>query len=365
MGTTCYPDPGSRRENVSLEKRSGFGAGCCLLGFGLLWSAITIPTSTAILREEGLRLASAFVLLFPVIGVTIVVIGLVLVGRNVLVRAKFGQGGVVASVLPGMPGETIKVAAAQLLKGDVPVPRASLELRCDEWVRWRRGTDTYTEERTIYKDIRSFDEPSDGGHVRMVGEFRIPDEAMHSFDAPDNKVLWFIRVHIEVPGWPDLSTDYEYQVAPVRAVGVHKEPPFTPQPVMHYPEKARVSILLDEGPYGDALCYELGTQLTGAVTVSVPEMLKCRGVYADLMWQTAGKGDTDKEVVWKEYLHRGPLMEGEHRFPFRFTLPQGPASYDGELLAVNWLLRAWVDIAWARDPGVEYPLWLEMPVATA
>src|SRR5262249_28489102 len=42
-----------------------------------------------------------------------------------------------------------------------------------------------------------------------------------------------------------------------------------------------------------------------------------------------------------------------HSLPFRVKLPHGPISYRGELLHVDWYVRATVDVAWAIDPKTE------------
>lgn len=56
-------------------------------------------------------------------------------------------------------------------------------------------------------------------------------------------------------------------------------------------------------------------------------------VELSVLWETAGKGDTDLGLV----LFR--VLEGRGAFPFEAPLPLLPLSYDGGLLSIDWLVR--------------------------
>jgi hypothetical protein len=43
---------------------------------------------------------------------------------------------------------------------------------------------------------------------------------MHSFAAPNNKIVWTIEVHGHIAGWPDVKEEYELKVTPAAADGV-------------------------------------------------------------------------------------------------------------------------------------------------
>ncbi|GEM_PF-647861 len=367
MGEELYPSAGPRQQDVTLKgRRSHWILPAFLAVFAVLWSAIAFPIAYFTIRDEGLQfdLPHLPMLMFPLAGIVLLGVAGWSFVRAILLSMRFGQAAAVVSVQPGYPGETIRIAAAQLLKTDTPISQATLELRCDEWVRWRRGTNTYTETRTVFRDTRTFDDSCvTNGHVQLVAEFTIPPDAMHSFHASDNHVEWIIMFHIDVPGWPDPKREFAYLVAPRRASSVERQVPRQPEPVLHHQNKARVAIELEPGRFGDSYRYYLGDPIAGTVTVSTDHGLNCRGVYVQLNWRTSGKGDCDEKTVSQEYVHRGPLPAGENKFSFRFNLPDGPASYDGEILSVNWYISAWVDLAWARDPGCERIIWVEMPPA--
>jgi hypothetical protein len=48
----------------------------------------------------------------------------------------------------------------------------------------------------------------------------IPSEAMHTFIADNNKLQWFVRVHVDIVDWPDLEENYEIRVMPQKAWGI-------------------------------------------------------------------------------------------------------------------------------------------------
>ncbi len=82
-----------------------------------------------------------------------------------------------------------------------------------EEVRYRRGTDTYTDRHTFY-DVPII-ETSDGGRVEAgVATVNIPAETMHTFVASDNKILWKLCVKGEIPRWPDIDTEFPIMVRP-------------------------------------------------------------------------------------------------------------------------------------------------------
>ena len=37
---------------------------------------------------------------------------------------------------------------------------------------------------------------------------------MHSFEADNNKIVWMIKLHADVPRWPDVKQDYKITVCP-------------------------------------------------------------------------------------------------------------------------------------------------------
>ena len=93
------------------------------------------------------------------------------------------------------------------------VQRMHLFVEGREEAVYRRGTDTYTDRNTFavldITDLQSRDAML-SGNARLT----IPPDTMHSFEAGNNKILWFLVAKGEIPIWPDLKEEYPLVVLP-------------------------------------------------------------------------------------------------------------------------------------------------------
>ncbi len=101
------------------------------------------------------------------------------------------------------------------------------------------------------------------------------------------------------------------------------------------------------------LMYEGGAPIQGQVVVRVHEQTECKGLDIELGWRSTGRGALPEHVAFKQMLFVGQWAIGEHRYAFQCHAPQGPYTYRGHYLNVDWYARARVDVPWARDPSVE------------
>lgn len=116
---------------------------------------------------------------------------------------------------PLQPGQTVKLSLVQ--PGPAKINSYCIKLVCTEWVRYQRGTNTYTDTHTVYEsslvDESSFDvAPHQPWHASV--DLTIPDDAMHTFAADDNRILWHIAVTADIDSFPDLKETYELRVIP-------------------------------------------------------------------------------------------------------------------------------------------------------
>jgi hypothetical protein len=109
-----------------------------------------------------------------------------------------------------------------------------------------------------------------------------------------------------------------------------------------------LSISLDRGDRN----YAPGDRLSGTVRVEVSQEVSKQELRVTLGWRTHGRGNVAKEEVTRAVLHAGSLEPGtQHTYPFDFSLPkEGPYTYHGRDLNVDWQIEARSDISWARDP---------------
>lgn len=91
--------------------------------------------------------------------------------------------------------------------------RFEIFLEGREEATYQRGTTTVTD-KEVFTTIPIFDtaNPWDiqNGHARLL----VPPGTMHTFRAEHNKVLWTLRVHGDIPRWPDVKDEYEITVLP-------------------------------------------------------------------------------------------------------------------------------------------------------
>jgi hypothetical protein len=79
---------------------------------------------------------------------------------------------------------------------------------------YRQGTNTHTEKKTFERiTILEATETNDLRLGRV--QFTVPEFSMHSFDAPNNKVIWKLVVHGDIKRWPDIKDEFVIQVLPL------------------------------------------------------------------------------------------------------------------------------------------------------
>ncbi|WP_168210549.1 vacuolar protein sorting-associated family 26 protein [Persicimonas caeni] len=97
--------------------------------------------------------------------------------------------------------------------------------------------------------------------------------------------------------------------------------------------------------------YVPGDLVSGEVHVTVDSDCKCDALMVELAWETHGRGNHAEGVSTLDIPFQGTWSAGdEHTYPFRFTVPNGPYTYHGHYLNVDWYVRARADIPWAIDP---------------
>lgn len=95
------------------------------------------------------------------------------------------------------------------------VTRVRVELRGEERATYRQGTDTRTDQE-VFATVPI----ADVDHPFAIGEgsasFSVPAGTVPSFEAPNNKIVWTFKAHLEIPGWPDTEETYDVIVRPGR-----------------------------------------------------------------------------------------------------------------------------------------------------
>lgn len=106
-----------------------------------------------------------------------------------------------------------------------------------------------------------------------------------------------------------------------------------------------------------------GDVVTGEVYVSVERHCDCRQLVVYAQWRTNGKHRATSGRRHSERLFSGEWEAGtEQRYPFSLQLPDGPCTYRGERLEVDWVLGADLEIPHGYDPETEEVIEVDGPV---
>lgn len=105
--------------------------------------------------------------------------------------------------------------------------------------------------------------------------------------------------------------------------------------------------------------YKLGETVKGQVTVEVDKECKCDGLVLKKYWSTHGKGNRSSGGREELNLFQGVWQPGIYTYAFSFVLDEGPYSYHGHYINVDWYLSARADIPWAIDAKDELEIILE------
>jgi hypothetical protein len=91
----------------------------------------------------------------------------------------------------------------------------SIELEGREEATYRRGTSSVTD-REVFASFGVVEQLAPAIQAIGKGRVTIPARTMHSFDAPNNKIVWVLHVRGEIPSWPDSDDEFPLTVVPQR-----------------------------------------------------------------------------------------------------------------------------------------------------
>ena len=198
---------------------SALGAGClAILAIPLLGLiGIAIYQGIALARGET-HWMDALIW----IGVTIVLVGALARGplkvlRNRWAQKRLGDVGFDVEPLTLRRGQMLKVRFSCRPRQATPVNDATVRITAEERVTRGSGTNRSTYRQQVF----SHEEALPLGRSLPAGlpfqreiEVPIPDDAPASFVASDNRLDWTVRLHLDIPRWPDWSEDRALLVHP-------------------------------------------------------------------------------------------------------------------------------------------------------
>lgn len=182
-----------------------------ILLFTLIWNGVVTFLYFAAIDEGGVILWIFFAV-FGAVGVATAC------GTVYQLLALFNPRPIITVNSAEIPlGETLE--ASWRFSGSAHcIDKLTLTLEMREEATYRRGTRTYTDKETVYKT--TLYESFGIGRVASGSCAQIlPGNAMPTFEASNNKVIWELKLQASIPRWPDISLEY-----PIRTL-----PPLNPQ----------------------------------------------------------------------------------------------------------------------------------------
>lgn len=212
QGTIPEPRVPDANGKVHLAPESTrLGAFLGMLFFALFWNGIVSVFVFQFIK--GWRGGSPEIFL-GIFLIPFVVIGVVMIGVAIYQFMALFNPKVNLWISPGRarPGQTFTVG----WEFDGPVGRLEdfrLSLQGLERATYRQGTRTYTDEH-LFHDHLIIETSERLGIASGQTEVSLPLEAQHSFDAPNNKIIWRFKLEGHIRRWPDLKCDYPFVLLP-------------------------------------------------------------------------------------------------------------------------------------------------------
>lgn len=156
--------------------------------------------------------------------------GLLLIGgiwsliTAMMVRSKIHGAAIILDRWPLRLGEHFSVEYEQQAKRSFKIDRVVMKLVCEEWVRYRQGTDNKTAREEVHtQEVVLLEDGTVPANWRLAGaaELHIPAERMHSFSASDNRIEWKLHLQTEITSWPDYKAEFPVEVLPLLAPEGH------------------------------------------------------------------------------------------------------------------------------------------------
>lgn len=184
------------------------------VGIGLLVVAI-VATVLALGTPSALASASLLLLAIGLAGTGLA--GLWWAHRNTVAAQKTGTIVVTPAPLVATPGAALSVGIEFPVLKDLNINRMDVTLQGVAVSLEPHGSVSPRSAREIFEvDQRILDRVgrSAGDAVAMTATFDLPEDVPLSFECPSCAVRWLLKVHIDIPQWPDFVGVWPVSVVP-------------------------------------------------------------------------------------------------------------------------------------------------------
>jgi hypothetical protein len=137
--------------------------------------------------------------------------------RPIIARRRLGPVG--AQVTPGIvrPGEAVTCSLRFQPRANVDLSEATATLRGTEIVDWQSGDETHTRRCTISEQPVTFAQDRRlmaGESITVEASLPVPANAPTTFMSAHQQVVWQVRLHLKLRGWPDWVQELPLIIRP-------------------------------------------------------------------------------------------------------------------------------------------------------
>lgn len=214
--------PGSRLRFrlVGLQPSRGRLLGLAAFSFLMLGVCTVL---LAVMRDQWTQLSWERIAM--TISVQCVLVGvtawlLMKTGKGLVTQSQVGESSVELSHHPLLPGQDYQVYFHQI--GEIRLEKLCLLLECWEQTTFQEGTDVCSQEHTSYSaelaemtNVELREEGASG-----IYPLRLPEDAMHSFVAENNRIGWRVVLVGKPQGGREFRREFPFVVRPVSGARV-------------------------------------------------------------------------------------------------------------------------------------------------
>ena len=191
------------------------------------------------------------------------------------------------------------------------------------------------------------------GVHKLRAEFPLPASALPSHRGPLFVVEYDLRLHVEIPWWPDVDKSFALHIA---------QPPVRPMPnEVVFSSRSGEAVGADlyaEATLGSSVVAP-NRALLGAVSFGNTQTLgrtKACQIELAFVGIEQGGGVTQEAHRFTAKLARETLKEGE-AIPFRVMLPpSAPPTLKGHLGRIDWFFLVSIQNGWKKHPLLRIPI---------
>lgn len=210
-----YDYPEEQMEGIVLKPQVGRITGLLVLVvFCAFWNGITSIFVFKVVQDHLQGDPDWFLTLFMI---PFVLVGLGMVFAVLYTFLGLFNPKVEISLNPGTPRMGEAFLVSWRVEGNTQrLQNLKIFLEAEEMATYQRGTDSVTV-RNIFEQVElSIQEASQTTDYSGSTDLLIPLESMHSFKSSNNQIRWSVKVHGDIPRWPDVSGVFPIEVLPAK-----------------------------------------------------------------------------------------------------------------------------------------------------